>query len=155
LMVIVEIDEGIVAQPAIALHRCHIEKFLHVRRLGAHRFTRHPAQLLASHMGPPLFAQPPPATEMTKVSHRKIGTADRENVDVAERRADDAERLLDRQVGIAAVALDAGQALKLDGRLQLVVDQYCGNRVVRTVMNGENEFWHGWNEGSGNPGSGW
>src|SRR5262249_41581402 len=58
---------------------------------------------------------------------------------------DDAEGFLDRKVGIAAVALDTGQAFELNGRFHLVVDQHGGDRVMGTVVNGENELRHHWN----------
>src|SRR5262252_1961468 len=142
-MVVVEMDNSVVAQPVIPPHRCHIEEVLCMRSIGAPCFTGHRAQLFALHMSPPLFTQPAPTAEMEKILHRKIGTADREHVDIAQRGADDAERLLDRKMGITAVTLHAGQAFKLNSRLHFVVNQHRGARVMGTVVNGENELlWH-------------
>ena len=44
--------------------------------------------------------------------------------------------------GIAAVALDTGEAFELNGRFQVVVDQDRGDRVVRSVVNGEDQLRH-------------
>jgi hypothetical protein len=45
---------------------------------------------------------------------------------------------------IAAVALDAGEAFELNGRLQIVIDQDGGDRVMGSVVNGENKLGHIW-----------
>ncbi len=95
-------------------------------------------------MGAPLLAQPAQPVEMAEILDRVVGPAHREHVDVAPRGAHHAERLVDRQVGVPAVALDPGQAFELNGRFQVVVDQHRGDRVMGPVVNGENEFRHRW-----------
>ncbi len=104
-MMIVEMHDSIVAQPAIAPPRRHVKEILHVGAVRTHRLSRNPSQLLAFDMGPPLLAQPPPTAEVTEVLHRISGTADCKYVDVAPRRTDDAKRFLNRQVRKAAIAL--------------------------------------------------
>src|SRR5262249_26537481 len=94
-MVIVEMDDSIVAQPTIPPHRCHVEEILYDWTIGAPCFARHRAQLFAFHMGPPLFAQPAPTAEIAEVLDGKIGTTEREHVDVAPRGPDDIKRFLD------------------------------------------------------------
>src|SRR5437660_2272844 len=93
-------------------------------------------------MGPPLFAQPAPTAEMTEVLHRVVGPADGEHIDVAPRGANDAERFLDREIGIAAITFDAGETLKLNGCFQFVINKHRGRRVMGAVVYSENEFRH-------------
>src|SRR6266446_10300747 len=42
-MVVIEMDDSIVAQPAIALHRCHDKEILYVYAIRAHRHPRNPS----------------------------------------------------------------------------------------------------------------
>ena len=142
LVMIVEIDGGVVAKAGVAAKSRHVEKRLHPRIVGAQRLARHEARLFSFDMRPNLFAQPAPAAKMREVMHRKIPAAHRDDVDVAPRDAGDVEHLVDRQVGVAAVALDAGQAPELDGGLELIVGQHRGCGVVGAVIDGENELGH-------------
>ena len=70
-------------------------------------------------MSAKLFAQPAPAVKMGEVARREIRAADGDDIDIAPRDAGDGEHFVDRLVGVAAVALEARQALELHGGLEL------------------------------------
>ena len=143
LVMIVEINLGVIAKAAGAAELRDIENIVDARGVVAANFAEHePARVLLDIFSI-LLAQPAHAANGAVKFGRELAAAYADDVDVLAGDAADTQHLVDGEVRILPpVALVAGQPLELHRGTQRIILEQRGARVVHAGVHGEDELGH-------------
>ena len=133
----------ILPKTAIAAKRREIEQIVKISGMIVTHLVRHVLQVSAAASPQGNLHEPANAGHAPEIFNVKQRARHRNHVDIGARCTGDRQHFVDAGVGMfGAVALDSGQTLELNRRLQIIVLEKRGNRVVRAGMNGEDQLWH-------------